>query len=91
MTREIVHMVGNQPVRLTLDGEDVHTRCGIVGAPISAGPANAPHRYTIIDSRGNQFFGTTLRSIVSCKKCTNLITNGKIHGKRIEIGEADPC
>lgn len=82
MTREIVHMVGDQPVRLTLDGEDVHTRCGIVGAPVSAGPEKSPHRYTLLDSKGNQFFGTTLRSTVSCKKCTNLIEHGKIHGKR---------
>lgn len=80
MTREIVHMVGEQPMRLVLDGEDVHTRCGIVGAPVSAGTEKSPHRYTLLDSKGNQFFGTTLRTIVSCKKCTNLIEHGKIHG-----------
>lgn len=82
-------MVGDQPMRLKLDGEDVHTRCGIVGAPISTGPSDAPHRYTLIDSGGNQFFGTTLRAVVSCKKCDNLIKHGKIHGKRSETGEAD--
>lgn len=81
-TREIIHMVGEQPVRLEIDGADVHTRCGIVGAPVSAGTKASPHRYTLIDSKGNQFFGTTLRSTVSCKKCSNLITNGKIHGQR---------
>lgn len=80
MVREIVHMVGEQPVKLELQGEDVHTRCGIVGAPVSAGPAGKEHRYKLIDSKGNQFFGTTLRNIVSCKKCTNLIKHGKIHG-----------
>lgn len=80
MGREIVHMVGEQPVKLELHGEDVHTRCGIVGAPVSAGPAATPHRYTLIDSKGNQFFGTTLRTIVTCKKCTNLVEHGKIHG-----------
>lgn len=90
MSREIIHMVGEQPVRLTLDGEDVHTRCGVVGAPVSVGTKDSPHRYTLLDSKGNQFFGTTLRTIVSCKKCNNLITNGKIHGKRSELGNDLP-
>jgi hypothetical protein len=89
MTRDIIHMVGDQPLRLELDGEDVHTRCGVVGAPVSAGTKDSPHRYTLLDSKGNQFFGTTLRAAVTCMKCDNLIKHGKIHGKRSITEEAD--
>ena len=76
MAKVITHMVGNKPYRLDMKAdEDVRTRCGKGGNPekYQAG------RYTLIDDKGNSVFATTLKTLVTCQKCSNLLTIGRFH------------
>lgn len=56
--------------------DEVRTRCGKSANVHSAG-VGAAH---LIDEAGNQFYGSTRREAVTCKKCINLLTVGTIHG-----------
>lgn len=58
--------------------DDVRTRCG-KSANVHSSGVGAAH---LIDEAGNQFYGTTHREIVTCKKCINLLTVGTIHERR---------
>ncbi len=80
MSREIVHMIGENGAKLTINGPDVRTRCGIIACPVGANVG--PTKYSLIDKKGNTFFGTTRAKVVSCRKCLSLLTDGTLQPKR---------
>lgn len=76
--REIIHMISSAPFKLRV-GRDAKTRCGKIAC---VGASNVgPTRYQLCDEHGNRFLGTGRDTVVTCKKCINLITIGTINGR----------
>lgn len=75
-----VHMVGRAGVKLRLFGDDVTTLCGEVGCPTEI----TDNGYHLTSMGGNQLNATTTVARVTCQKCNNLMTIGKMQIKGAE-------
>jgi len=70
----VIHSV-NKPFKV---GDEVRTRCG-KSASINSVGVGAAH---LIDEAGNEFYASTHREAITCRKCINLNTVGTIHDKQ---------
>lgn len=60
-------------------GSEARARCGVGATVAGWHPAARKHVVHMVDAQGNEFFGTILADIVTCKKCQNLNTIGTLH------------
>lgn len=76
LAKQTIHMVGrDEGAVLRLFGADVATLCGKIAAPTEI----TITCYVLTDSNGNRLRATTHVGMVSCQKCTNLLTIGALH------------
>lgn len=76
----IIHMLGRiNGADVDVGERDVYGLCGVAGV---AEETKDPLKYKLSDEKGNTTMATTTIKVVTCQKCSNLLTSGHIHGKQ---------
>lgn len=70
----VIHFITQKRFEI---GDEVRSRCGKPANVDTVGVGAV----SLIDAAGNQFYGSTRRDAVTCKKCINLLTVGTIHAR----------
>jgi hypothetical protein len=88
MRKPVVHMLGRvNGAPVDTAARDQRALCGPAGWAEHLAEAKL---YKLLDEHGNTFNATTTTKLVTCKKCSNLLTIGRLQEKRSGGLECQP-